>query len=76
MATVWYGARRELVNRWRSLLVLGILAGLAGGITTAAVAENRRTSTVFDRRKATRPPHLAPSSSPPRSGSSTPISRR
>jgi ABC-type lipoprotein release transport system permease subunit len=51
MAAVWFWARRELVNRWRALVVLGILAGVAGGIATAAVAGARRTSTVFDRWK-------------------------
>lgn len=57
MATVWYWARRELMNRWRSIVMLGILAGMAGGVATAAVAGAQRTSTVFDRwREATSAP--------------------
>lgn len=57
MAAVWYWARRELMSRWRSVVVLGALAGIAGGIATAAVAGAQRTSTVFDRwREATGAP--------------------
>ena len=42
-------ARTELRRRWRTLVVLGILAGLAGGIVLAAVAGARRTATAYDR---------------------------
>ncbi len=46
---VWYRARAELRRRWRSTLVLALLAGLAGGIVLASVAGARRTSTAMDR---------------------------
>ena len=50
-------ARTELRNRWRTLVVLGIVAGLAGGLVLAAVAGSRRTATAFDRyREATAAP--------------------
>jgi ABC-type lipoprotein release transport system permease subunit len=49
VTAVWYWARREIAARWRSLVVLGVLAGLAGGIATAALAGARRTDSVFDR---------------------------
>ena len=46
--------RSEVVRRWRALLVLGVLAGLVGGLALAAVAGARRTSTVYQRyREAT-----------------------
>jgi ABC-type lipoprotein release transport system permease subunit len=48
-AGVWYWARRELAQRWRALVVLGLLGGLAGGVAFAALAGARRTETVFDR---------------------------
>lgn len=41
--------RSELRNRWRTLLVLGVIAGLAGGLVVAAVAGARRTATAYDR---------------------------
>ena len=43
----WMG--RELRTRWRSLVVLGLLAGLAAGVASAAVAGARRTDTAYDR---------------------------
>jgi hypothetical protein len=47
-------ARREITARWRALVVLGVLAGLAGGITLAAVAGARRTASAYARyRQAT-----------------------
>jgi ABC-type lipoprotein release transport system permease subunit len=50
-------ARIELAGRWRALVVLGILAGLAGGLGLAAVSGARRTATVYDRfRQATAAP--------------------
>ena len=46
--------RSELVRRWRALLVLGVLAGLVGGLSMAAIAGGRRTSTAYQRyREAT-----------------------
>ncbi|MFP5319882.1 MAG: ABC transporter permease [Acidimicrobiia bacterium] len=47
-------ARSEISRRWRSLVALGVLAGLVGGLALAAVAGARRTSTAYDRyREAT-----------------------
>jgi ABC-type lipoprotein release transport system permease subunit len=48
-AGVWYWARRELAQRWRSLVVLGVLGGVAGGVGIAAVAGARRTDTAYER---------------------------
>jgi putative ABC transport system permease protein len=42
-------AGSQLRRRWRSLVVLGLLAGLIGGAATAAVAGARRSSTAYDR---------------------------
>lgn len=42
-------ARSELVRRWRALVALGVIAGLAAGLALAAVAGARRTSTAYDR---------------------------
>jgi ABC-type lipoprotein release transport system permease subunit len=50
-------ARREVRARWRSLVVLGVLAGLAAGVALAAVAGARRTSSAYARyRRATNAP--------------------
>jgi hypothetical protein len=49
---IW--VRREVATRWRALVVLGLLAGLAGGTALAAVAGARRTATAYARyRQAT-----------------------
>ena len=40
---------RELANRWRSLLVLGLLAGLVGGRALGAAAGARRTASAYQR---------------------------
>lgn len=49
--------RSEIAARWRSLIVLGLLAGLAGGVCLAAVAGARRTDTAYARyRTATAAP--------------------
>jgi hypothetical protein len=42
-------ARTELRARWRSLLVVGLLAGLVAGVVGAAGAVARRTATAYDR---------------------------
>ena len=41
-----------MAQRWRTLVVLGILGGLAGGVAFAALAGARRTETVYDRWRA------------------------
>ncbi len=49
---VGFWARRDLAARWRSLLALGLIAGVAGGITLAAIAGARRTDVAYTRYKA------------------------
>lgn len=41
--------RSEVARRWRALVLLGLLAGLVGGLALAAVAGARRTSTAYER---------------------------
>src|SRR3954452_23558714 len=45
-------ARSELGRRWRSLVVLGVIAGLAAGLAMAGAAGARRTATAYDRWRA------------------------
>lgn len=53
-AAIGIWVRNEVARRWRTLIALGVLAGLAGGLALAAVAGARRTSTVYERfREAT-----------------------
>jgi len=49
MAAIWMTARAEWRQRWRSFVVLALLAGLAGGVTLAAFAGSRRADTAFAR---------------------------
>ncbi len=49
MAAVWLTARAEWRRRWRSFVVLTVLAGLAGGVTLAAFTGSRRADTAFAR---------------------------
>jgi hypothetical protein len=49
MAAVLARFRAELRARWRAMLLLAVLAGMAGGVVLAAVAGARRTATVMDR---------------------------
>jgi hypothetical protein len=42
-------ARVELRTRWRSLVVVGLLAGLVAGVVAAAAAVATRTATAYDR---------------------------
>jgi hypothetical protein len=48
----WFWARRELAARWKAIVVLGLLAGIAGGVSLAAIAGARRTEAAFGRYKA------------------------
>ena len=48
-AGLW--ARVDLRRRWRSLVVLGLLAGVTAGFAMAALAGARRTDTALDRLK-------------------------
>ena len=42
-------ARAELRHRWRSMVVVGVLAGLVAAVVGASAAVARRTSTAYDR---------------------------
>ena len=48
----WLVVRADVRQRWGSLLLLIVLAGVAGGIAMAAVAGARRTTTSWDRLRA------------------------
>jgi hypothetical protein len=48
-AAVSLWSRRELARRWRALVLLGVLAGLAGGLVAAALEGADRTSTSYRR---------------------------
>jgi hypothetical protein len=49
MAAIWLTARAEWRQRWRSFVVLALLAGLAGGVSLAAFTGSRRAGTSFAR---------------------------
>jgi hypothetical protein len=49
VAAVWYHFRAELRARWKSVVALTLLAGLAGAAVLVAVAGARRTDTAFSR---------------------------
>jgi hypothetical protein len=51
MAAIW--VRAELRRRWRALVALTVLVGLAGGVILAATAGARRTVSAFDRMQST-----------------------
>jgi len=42
-------ARTELRTRWRSLVVVGLLAGLVAGVVAATATITRRTATAYER---------------------------
>jgi hypothetical protein len=53
----WLWARREIAQRWRSLVVVGLLAGIAGGLSLAAISGARRSGSAYSRfRNATAAP--------------------
>lgn len=63
MRAVWMRFRCELRSRWRSWLILAVLAGVFGGAVVAAAAGARRTDSVVDRYVATKQPpnvYIAP----------------
>lgn len=47
MTAVWMFFGAELRRRWRSWLVLALLAGLIGGLVTAVAAGARRTDNAY-----------------------------
>jgi hypothetical protein len=49
-ARLWAGA--EVRRRWRSIVILGVLAGVTAGIALAATAGARRTDTAWTRLRA------------------------
>jgi putative ABC transport system permease protein len=49
MAAVWLKVRAEWRQRWRSFVVVAVLAGLAGGATLVALIGSRRADTSFAR---------------------------
>ncbi|MBV8980326.1 MAG: ABC transporter permease [Acidimicrobiia bacterium] len=56
-AAVRLWARSELARRWKALVALGVIAGVAAGLALAAIAGARQTSTAYQRwRKATLAP--------------------
>src|SRR6266513_1535672 len=56
-AAVRMWARSELGRRWKALIALGVIAGIAAGLALAAMAGARRTSTAYSRwRTATAAP--------------------
>lgn len=49
MAAVWIRARNDLRARWRGVLVLAVLIGIAGGIAMTAAVGARRTESSYER---------------------------
>jgi hypothetical protein len=49
MAALWYRFRIEARGRWRSTVVLGVIAGLVGAAVVVAFAGSRRTSSAYER---------------------------
>jgi len=49
MSAVWMRVRNEIGSRWRSLVGLGLLAGLLGGVVMTAAAGARRTDSAYER---------------------------
>ena len=59
MSAIWLWTRADLRNRWRSWVVLGLLAGVTFGLAAAGVAGARRTEDALPRLIATGVPHAA-----------------
>ena len=49
MAPVWFALRAGMRRRWRALVSLALLLGLAGGVVLTAAAGARRTDTAYPR---------------------------
>jgi len=49
MTAAWFWARAELRARWRSWVVLGLLAGATAGLVAAGIAGARRTDSSLPR---------------------------
>ena len=49
MAMVWLALRADVRRRWRALVSLALLLGLAGGVVLIAAAGARRTDTAYPR---------------------------
>jgi len=49
MAPVWFTLRAGMRRRWRALVSLALLLGLAGGVVLTAAAGARRTDTAYPR---------------------------
>src|ERR1700733_2805290 len=49
MATGWLALRADVRRRWRALVSLALLIGLAGGVVLTAAAGARRTDTAYPR---------------------------
>ncbi len=49
MTAIWMTARAHWRQRWRSFVVVAVLAGLAGGVALAAFTGSRRADTSFAR---------------------------
>jgi heme/copper-type cytochrome/quinol oxidase subunit 2 len=49
MAPVWFALRAGTRRRWRALVSLALLLGLAGGVVLTAAAGARRTDTAYPR---------------------------
>jgi hypothetical protein len=49
MATVWLRLRADIRLRWRALLNLALLLGVAGGVVLTAAAGAHRTDTAYPR---------------------------
>jgi hypothetical protein len=45
MDTLWLALRADLRRKWRALVSLALLIGLAGGVVLTAAAGTRRTDT-------------------------------
>ena len=49
MGGILFAARADLRHRWRSILVMALVIGIAGGVVLASFAGARRTRSAFDR---------------------------